>query len=881
MKRILTLLMLSCALTAAAQTLKVEGPGVVSIDETFRIVFTAEGRMSDFEWPGTDDFDVVWGPQKGSMSSTSIVNGKRTSTHQETVTYLLQPKKTGTFTLPAASANVDKTSVTSSTVKVEVVASQPSQGPAGGGQGNAQGQQNQQDPSAQGSTRNSDPSVTGTVSNQDIFMRLTLNKSNVVKGEPVTATLKFYTRADVTSFEDVKFPTFNGFWSKETVSVNNLEFKRESVGGTIYNAALLRQWVLIPQQSGTLTIDPAEMVCQVRVRTSSGSPLSIFDDFFDQYQTIRKRVSTPTLQVKVRDLPAGAPASFAGGVGDFKITAKMSKEGIKSNEAASLIVTISGNGNLSMLEAPKVNFPPDFEVYDLKSTDKTSASGTSGSKTFEYPFIPRSHGDFVIPSIEYTFYDNTHGKYVTTSTGDIPVTIEKGEEIAGGGVAVAGSNRQTVRSLSEDFRYIALGDGRFRKKDAFFAGSPLFYILLAALALVCCLTGALLRRRQARRADVAGNRNRRANKMARARLKSAEGYLQKNLAGAYYEELHKALLGYVSDKLLIPAADLSKETIGGTLRERGVRDETVSAFDALLDRCEFARYAPESAQTQMENEYNEAVKVISDIEGQLRNPKPAGKKVSGVAVLLLLAGLFLSAAPARAQDDVAGLWQKGNEAYAAEQWQNALNCYQMIEGEQLQSADLFYNIGNTYFKLGDNAHAILYFERALKLDPSHSDAANNLAISQQLTLDKIDAVPDFILISWFRNLRQGLSADAWAWLTLALAAIVGVLLLVFRHGASPAFRRLSFILACVAFALAIFTFVFSLQQKRAVTRQDSAIVTTPVCSVKGSPAEGGSTVFVLHEGTKVRLLDNVGDWTKVEIADGRQGWAPSGTFEII
>ena len=875
-RRILTLMLLLSALTGAAQTLKVEGPGVVAADETFRIVFTADGRMSDFEWPGTDDFDVVWGPQKGSMSSTSIVNGKRTSTHQETVTYLLQPRKTGTFTLPGATASVDKNSVSSSTLKIEVVAAggQTQTQPQGNSGGSQSGQQTQPE-----RRENNDPAVTGTVSNQDIFLRLTLNKTNVVKGEPITATLKLYTRTDIAGFEDIKFPTFNGFWSKETVTVNNLEFKRENVNGTIYNAALVRQYALIPQQSGTLTIDPAEMVCQLRVRTSSGSPLSIFDDFFDQYQTIRKRISTPSIQVKVRDLPAGAPASFAGGVGDFKVSAKMSKEGIKSNEAASLIVTISGNGNLSMLEAPKVDFPPDFEVYDLKSTDKTSASGTSGSKTFEFPFIPRSHGDFVIPSIEYTYYDNAHGKYVTTSTGDIPVSVEKGEEIAGGGVAVAGSNRQSVRSLSEDIRYIALGDGHLRKKDRFFAGSPLFYALMLAIFLAVFIVDRLLRFSRARRADVAGSKNRRANRMARARLKSAESYLKQGLGGAYYEELHKALTGYVSDKLMIPAADLSKDSISEELRERGVRDESIAALTGLIDQCEFARYAPESEQRQMENEYNEALNVISDIESQLKNPKAAsGKKVAGAALLVLLLGLAM---PAAAQEDVSSLWEKAGEAFAAGQWQNALNCYQMIEGEGLVSDDLYYNIGNTFLKLQDNAHAILYYERALKLNPSHADAAHNLEIVRQMTLDKIDEVPDFILVSWFHNLRQGLSANAWAWITLGLLLLAGILLTVFRSGAPRSLRKVSFILSCIVLVLAIFTFIFSLQQKRAVTRQDSAIVTAPVCSVKSSPAEGGKTVFVLHEGTKVRLLDDVGDWARIEIADGRQGWAQGSTFEII
>ena len=879
MKRLLVLLLLLVSLPGVAQTLKVEGPGVVSLDETFRIVFTADARMSDFNWPGTDDFDVVWGPQKGSMSSVNIINGKRTSTRQETVTYLLQPRRTGTFTIAAATAKVDKQEVSSSTLRIEVVAGQQQAQPSGNAQQQSQqGQQNQQQTQPDRRQQN-DAATTGTVSNDDIFLRMTLNKTNVVKGEPITATLKIYTRADIAGFEDIKFPTFNGFWSKETVTVNNLEFNRENVNGTIYNSALLRQYVLIPQQSGTLSIDPAEMVCQLRVRTSGGSPLSIFDDFFDQYQTIRKRISTPTIQVKVRDLPAGAPASFGGGVGDFKISAKLSKEGIKSNEAASLIVTISGNGNLSMLQAPKVDFPPDFEVYDLKTTDKTSASGTSGSKTFEYPFIPRSHGDFVIPSIQYSYYDIAHGKYATTATGDIAVTIEKGEEIAGSGVAMAGTNRQSVRSLAEDIRYIALGDGNLKKKGAFFAGSPLFFALLAALVLIFLAVNYLLRKGRARRADVAGSKNRRANKMARARLKSAESYLKQGLSGAYYEELHKALLGYVSDKLMIPVADLSKDTIREKLLERGVRDESVSALTDLIDKCEFARYSPDSGQAQMENEYNEAVQAISAIEGQLKNPAKAGKKAAGVALVALLLGLLST--NLSAQNSVDSLWSKAGQAFAAEQWQNALNYYQMIEGENLESADLYYNIGNTYFKLGDNAHAILYFERALKLDPAHADAANNLDIVRQLTLDKIDVVPDFILVSWFRNLRQGLSADAWAWITLGLLALVGVLLTLFRNAGSSALRKLSFIAACVFVVLTIFTFIFSLLQKHAVTRQDSAIVTAPVCSVKSSPADGGKTVFVLHEGTKVRILDNVGDFAKIEIPDGRQGWAGTSTFEVI
>ena len=593
---------------AIAQTLTVDAPRVVSMDETFRVVFTADGKMSDFDWPGTEDFSVVWGPQRGSMSSTNIVNGKRTSSHQETVTYLLQPVREGKFTISGASAKVDKKECSSKGFTIEVVASQAdaaASAPQGGGSSS---------PDASGGTVQS----TGTVSNGDIFLKLSLSKTSVVKGEPITATLKIYTRTDIAGFEDVKFPTFNGFWSKETASVNNLEFNRENVDGTIYSSALIRKYMLIPQQSGTLVIEPAEMVCQIRVRAASSAPRSIFDDFFDNYQTIRKRLATPEIKVKVGELPAGAPASFGGGVGKFSISASLSRKDIKSNEAVSLIVKVTGNGNVSMLEAPKVDFPSDFEVYDLKSTENVSSNGTEGGKTFEYPFIPRSHGDFVIPPIQYSYYDISKGGYVTVSTSEIPVTIEKGEEIEGGGVAVAGVNRQGVKNLKEDIRYIHLGDGNLKRSGHFFAGSLFYYVALILVAVLYFVALWLLKFAEGRRADIVGSRNRKANKLAGAKLRTAKDFLSRGLSGAYYEELHKALIGYVSDKLSIPASELSKEHIGEGLAERGVSRESIDAFTALVDKCEFARYSPDNGGVQMQNEYNEAIRVISQLENEVK-----------------------------------------------------------------------------------------------------------------------------------------------------------------------------------------------------------------------------------------------------------------------
>lgn len=856
---IATIIFITGAFVCAAQsTLSVEAPNVVTTDETFRIVFTANGKMSDFNWEETNDFDVVWGPQTGSMSSTSIVNGKRTSTHQETVTYLLQPKGEGKFTLGSATAKVAKESCSTKPFTIEVVKARQAES----------SQDKRQDNTA------SQAQSTGTVSNSDIFLKLSVSKTNVVKGEPITATLKLYTRTDISGFEDIRFPTFNGFWSKETVAVNNLEFKRENVNGEIYNSALVRKYMLIPQQSGTLTIDPAEMVCQIRVRTGSNMPRSIFDDFFDSYQTIRKRITTPEVTVKVKDIPAGAPASFKGGVGNFKITSSLSRTGIKSNEAVSLTVTVSGSGNVSMLEAPDVKFPPDFEVYDIKSSEKVAADGASGSKTFEFPFIPRSHGEFTIEPVEYSYYDVAKGKYTTIKTAPITVNIEKGEEIVGGGVAVAGVNRQGVRNLTDDIRYIHIKNTGLTKKGAFFAGSSIFYIIAAVIVALFFAAVKLFRFTEARKADVVGAKNRRANKMARNRLRNAKSYLEKGLSTAYYEELHKALIGYVSDKLTIPSANLSKESISEGLSARGAKESGISGFLELLDKCEFARYSPDNEQVKMENEYNEAIKVISQLESEV---KRTGRK--GIAVIV--AALLLAAGSLNAYAEDESHWDKACAAYEAGQWEEALEMYKLIEEEQLQSADLFYNIGNAYFKSGDNTHAILYYEKALKLDPGHEDAANNLSIASQYTLDKIETVPDFILTTWIKRVGNSLTADNWAKTSLALLLVTAILMVIFRVAGSSGAKKVSFIAAILFFLLCAGAYGFSISQKNRIMANESAIVTSPVSSVKSSPTEGGNAIFVLHEGTKVRILDEVGAWQKVEIADGRQGWLLSETVEII
>ena len=870
MKRLVILLAAAlCALAASAQTsIKVQAPNLVGVNEQFNVTFIISGdnAPSDFQWEPGNDFQLVWGPQKGTSTSVSIINGQRTRTSQTTYTYILLPKNTGRFQLAAAEATVKGERYTSSRPTVEVVtdgAAAAQQGQGGG----SQARQGQQGGSAQ----------TGTVSADDMFMRLTFSKRDVMVGETVTATLKLYQRVNIAGFEDAKFPTFNGFWSQEVQAPSQIEFHRENVGDKIYNAAVLRSWNLVPQKAGDITVDGAELVCLVNVRTQRAPTGSIFDDFFqDDYQTIRKRVTTQPVTLRVSALPAGAPASFGGGVGSFKMSAALTRDSLLTHDAASLRITVTGTGNTSLLEAPKVSVPPDFEVYDIKTSD------ISGDKVFEYPFIPRSHGDFTVGPVEYSYFDLASRKYVTLHSQAMPIRVGKGADTGGGtagGQLVQSSRGKDVRDLGSDIRFISTKPGSLASVGSFFTGSLAFWITTLMLLVIALSAWFILRGLAERRADVVGSKNRGATKMARKRLAQAGSFLQGNLYTAFYEELHRALLGFVSDKLNLDAADLSKENISARLVESGVAEGLAADFTGLLDACEFARYAPDAGHDAMNTHYEKAVSVISAIDESMKRVPRKGAAAALLALLLLLPAHSLSAQSNAYADS---LWTAGVAAYSDGDWADAAKSWSDLRALGLESPQLYCNLGDALFKQDDLAHAILNYERALKLDPSYADARHNLAFAQTQLQDKIEAVPDFFLEVWGRKLCWLLPSDTWALLFLGLLAVTLGCVLLFLLGRRVAARKTGFIAGIVALVLALLCLDFAFWQRADYRKADSAIVTRAVTTVQSAPGrDSAKDLFVLHEGTKVKLLDSVGSWRNIELADGRQGWMESDALEVI
>ncbi len=583
---------LMCAYAAAAQnSFTVDAPAVVSTDEIFRVVFTAtyeSGKISDFTPPSFEGFEVLAGPVQSTSTNYQNINGQSSTTHTRSYTYTVRVVQEGKVTVPSASIKIGKDTYTTDPKTVDAVKGQV---PDGGS------------------------SSAGQRAGDDLRLRVSVSKTRVVVGEPVIVTLKLYVQSSaISGFEDVRFPTFDGFWSQEIDAPQNIQFVRENYDGQIYNAALLRRYMLLPQQTGALTIEPSELVCLLQIQAEQTGPRSIFDDFFSSYQTIRKRVASEPVTINVSALPAGAPASFTGGVGSFRLSAGFDSDSVAAHEATSLKITISGTGNINLVDAPKVRLPADFESYDVRKTENitTGASGSTGTLTFEYPFIPRAPGTFDLEPVEFTYYDIDAGRYRTLSSGPLSLKVGEGTR-TDAAVIPSGVSKRSVESLGEDIRFISTTTN-LRKAGRMMVSSPAMIIIPTVILLAAAAVWVLLARSIVRRSDVAGTRNRKAMKVARARLKNASAFLRQGLYGAFYEELHKALHGYISDKLMLPVADLTRERIGEELRARGKDEAVIQELSDILDACEYARYAPASGSEAMEKHYQQAVKVISQIE---------------------------------------------------------------------------------------------------------------------------------------------------------------------------------------------------------------------------------------------------------------------------
>ena len=595
-------------------TLTVSAKKQVVVGERFQVVFESNAEGRNFQAPSFEGFNVVGGPFTSTSSSIQVVNGSVTRSTRISYTFAVQATREGTFRIGAASLTVDGNKISSEPFEVKVLPDDGSSAASGGGASSSgQGQ-------VQQST--SDPQVSG----KDLFLRCIPSKKSVCVGEQVVLTYKLYTKVPVSSVSVSKMPSYAGFWTKD-ISDNSGKLKQSSeyVNGIEYTTAEIQKVIIVPQRSGNLTIDPMTMECIAQIRTERSSrrsmdPFEAFfnDPFFSNNITnVQKELSSQSLSIDVKSLPEnGKPDSFAGAVGNYKFTSSIDKEELSTNEAVTITFTVSGSGNIELLQMPEPVFPPDFEVYDPKITTNVDASsqGMTGTKKAEYLAIPRRAGSFSVQPVEFSFFNPSTGTYQTLLSEPYELSVRKGKDSDGDGGGVYASNQEDIKYLGSDVRHIMNDGAKLKPKhSSFFASSVYFAILLGLLVVFIALLF-ILKKRAEMAKDTAANRNRKADKVARGRLKNAYQHLKAKDQEKFYVEMSQALWGYIADKLGIERSKLSMETVSETMKANNVPDELTQQFVDTLNSCEFARFAPGSAEEKMDDLYQRGIDVISKAE---------------------------------------------------------------------------------------------------------------------------------------------------------------------------------------------------------------------------------------------------------------------------
>ena len=597
-------------------TLTVSAKKQVVVGERFQVVFEANAEGKNFSAPTFDGFTVVGGPFTSTSSSFSMVNGSMSHTIKVSYTFALQAYKEGTFRVGSASLTVKGNKVSSEPFEIKVLPddgsySNNSGNGYGGGQGNQGGQQQS----------TNDPQVSG----KDLFLKVIPSKRSAYVGEQVVLTYKLYTKVPVSSVSLSKMPSYAGFWTKD-ISDNSgtLRQSSEYVNGIEYTTAEIQKVIIVPQRSGKLTLDPMTMECVAQIRTErsnnrSMDPFEAFfnDPFFNRnIVNVKKELSSQSFTLEVKNLPEnGKPASFAGAVGNYSFKSDIDKTALRTNEAVTITLTVSGTGNVELLQMPTPVFPPDFEVYDPKITTNVNdnANGLSGTKKAEYLVIPRRAGSFTIPAVEFSCFNPSSESYQTFSSEPYQIEVTKGEGGEDGG-GIYASNQEDIKYLGSDIRHIMTGKAQLKPTHTTFFASPAYFVALAVLLLIFIILLFALKKREQMTKDTAANRNRKADKVARGRLKNALQHLKAKDQEKFYVEMSQALWGYIADKMGIERSKLSMDTVSETMKDKNVPDELTQQFVDTLNSCEFARFAPGSAEEKMDDLYQKGIDVISKAE---------------------------------------------------------------------------------------------------------------------------------------------------------------------------------------------------------------------------------------------------------------------------
>ena len=855
-------------LSLLSQTLTGSAPSHVSVGEQFRLTYTVNTQnATDFragDIPG--ELEVLIGPNRSMQSSYQMINGHTSSSSSITYTYIVCATKNGTFTIPPAHVVVGGKTIASNTLNIKVSGSpQASSGSSGSPR------QHRQD--EQGEIRDAGSQISGS----DLFIKVSANKKRVYEQEPILLTYKVYTLVGLTSLRG-DMPDLKSFYTQEVSLPTQKSFSIETFNGRPYRTTTWSQYVMFPQMTGKLQIRSITFEGIVVQQNRNIDPFEAFFNGGSGYIEVKKKIVAPGIDIEVDPLPE-RPAGFSGGVGHFTVSASLNKTETKANDPVSVRITVSGTGNLKLVKQPQIELPKDFDKYEPKVTDKTklTTAGIEGSMIYDILIVPRHQGHYDIPPVSLTYFDTTSKTYKTVTSEPLTLDVAKG---SGPSAMSDYSGQQDLQELSRDIRYIKTGNVRQQGIDEFFFGSVPYWITLAIMVLVFISLFVIFRQRAIENANVTKRRAGKANKVATKRLKKASKLMADNKPGEFYDEVLRALWGYVGDKLNIPVEQLSHDNISQRLSDRGVGEETIAQFMGALDECEFERYAPGDPKGNMNKVYEKAMTAIEQIEGTMKKKGVRSQESSRNARVLLLV-FYLLLTPSLLTPASAVTKAEADSSYVRGQYQQAITQYEALL-KQGASADLYYNLGNAYYRTENIPEAVLNYERALLLSPGDRDIRFNLQIARSKTFDKIVPESEMFFVTWYRSLVSMMSVDAWARTALVSLAITIILLLVYLFSERIWLRKAGFFGGVALLLLFVGANIFAWQQKKDLLNRKGAIIFAPSVTVKSTPAANGTDLFILHEGTKVVITDgSMKEWKEIRLADGKEGWIESKHIRVI
>lgn len=848
-------LFIACA--CFSQVIRVSAPSRVEAGENFRVSFKVTTQdVDDFRsgLHSTDVVEVIAGPYTSSESSFQMVNGHTSSSSSITYTYTLYAAKSGVYNIPAAHARVGGKQISSSPAKVTVV-------------GSAQGRGNNSPKMHEDDNYQPHMKAAGSaISGSDLFIKVSANKKKVYEQEPILLTYKVYTLVDLTQLEG-KMPELTGFHTQEIPLPQQKSFHIERVNGKPYRTVTWSQYVMYPQMTGKMEIPSITFKGIVVQQNRSVDPFEAFFNGGSGYVEVKRNIVAPSIKIDVLPLPQ-KPANFSGGVGKFNISAQLNKNELKAGDPLPLRIVVGGIGNLKLIKQPVVNFPKDWDKYDPKVTDKTklTSNGLEGNMIYDILAVPRNQGHYTIPPVELTYYDTSLNQYKTIKTQSFEIEVAKGD----------GSRSSVVdysKDQPKDIKDIKKGDAELHSVDNFFFGSVgyLMSLLIPFVAFVALLV--IFRKRAIDNADLVKMKGKKANKIATKRLRQANKLMLAGKSNEFYDEVLRALWGYVGDKLNMPAEKLSRENISEKLQSHNVDDNTISKFVSAIDDCEMMRFAPGDPEGNMNKTFESAMTAIMEIE-KVMNKKSNKAKAFGFSFVLMILMLMPLSANAITK-------QNADDEYAKGNYQQAIKDYQEILKTGV-SSEIYYNLGNAYYRTDNITQALLAYERALQLSPGDNDIRFNLQYARSKTIDKITPETEMFFVTWYHSLVNFTSVDRWANTAIFSIVMALLLILVFLFAPQMWARKSGFYGSAAFLLLFAFANLFAFQQKHELETKQGAIVIAPTVNVKKTPAASGTDVFVIHEGTRVDITDRgMKQWRGIKLADGREGWLKTSQIEEI